>query len=158
MQLTRSLHPVRALVLVSSLLLSSSCGLLESDSAPFELNIVHVNDHHSNIRPFDSSLTVDGVVTSVQIGGFARLASLFKQAATDVPNLLKLHAGDAITGTPYYTFFKGETDATVMNAICFDAYIPGNHEFDDGDATLKTFLDTLASDPRCKTPVLAANI
>lgn len=144
--------------MASSLLFASSCGLLESDSAPLELNIVHVNDHHSNIRPFDSSLTVDGVATSVQIGGLARLASLFKQTAASFPNLLKLHAGDAITGTPYYTFFKGETDAAAMNAICFDAFIPGNHEFDDGDAALKTFLDTLASDPSCKTPVLAANI
>ena len=44
-----------------------------------------------------------------------------------------------------------------MNSICFDAFIPGNHEFDDGDATLKSFLDELARGD-CQTPTLSANI
>ena len=152
-------HPLRSLVSILLVTLSTtSCFFLESDPVPFELNIAHVNDHHSNIRPFETTLVVDGVSTTVELGGFARLATLFKAAAASTPNLLKLHAGDAITGTPYYTFFDGETDALAMNAICFDVFIPGNHEFDDGDAALKKFLDMLASDPTCKTPVLAANI
>ena len=156
-----SLKPKRLRSLVSILvvaLCTTSCHVFDGDPAPFELNIAHVNDHHSNIRPFETTLVVDGISTTVEIGGFARLATLFKQAAATTPNLLKLHAGDAITGTPYYTFFDGETDALAMNAICFDVFIPGNHEFDDGDAALKKFLDMLASDPTCKTPVLAANI
>lgn len=52
----------------------------------------------------------------------------------------------------------GETGAPAMNAICFDAFIPGNHESDGGDGTVKKFLDMPASDPQCQTPVLAANI
>ena len=75
---------------------------------------------------------------------------MFKPVA-GTPNLLKLHAGDAVTGTLYYTFFKGEADAKMMNTICFDAFEPGNHEFDDGDATLKEFLDHVAQCP-CQTP------
>jgi len=153
--------PIRLRSILSTLVLTlstSSCLFFPTDPVPFELNIAHVNDHHSNIRPFETTLVVDGVSTTVELGGFARLASLFRQASATTPNLLKLHAGDAITGTPYYTFFDGETDALAMNAICFDAFIPGNHEFDDGDAALKKFLDMLASDPQCKTPVLAANI
>ncbi len=31
------------------------------------------------------------------------------------PNLPKLHAGDAITGTPYHMFFKGEADAAMID-------------------------------------------
>ena len=48
-------------------------------------------------------------------------------------NVLKLHAGDAITGTSFYTLFKGEADAELMSHACFDAVAVGNHEFDDGD-------------------------
>ena len=48
-------------------------------------------------------------------------------------NVLKLHAGDAITGTSFYTLFKGKADAELMSHACFDALEVGNHEFDDGD-------------------------
>ncbi len=130
-----------------------------SDAAlkPFELNIAHINDHHSQLDAFAATeLLLDGVPTQVELGGFARQTTLFK-ALAGTPNLLKLHAGDAMTGSLYYTFFKGKADARMMNTICFDAFIPGNHEFDDGDATLKGFLDELAIGP-CKTPTLSANI
>ncbi|MBP6307995.1 MAG: metallophosphoesterase, partial [Burkholderiaceae bacterium] len=125
--------------------------------AAFELTIAHINDHHSQLDAFAATeLVLDGVPTQVELGGFARQTSLFKSVA-GTPNLLKLHAGDAMTGSLYYTFFKGKADARMMNTICFDAFIPGNHEFDDGDATLKAFLDELAQGP-CQTPTLSANI
>jgi len=81
---------------------------------------------------------------------------MFKSVA-NTKNLLKLHAGDAITGSLYYTFFKGEADAQMMNSICFDAFTPGNHEFDDSDTVLKGFLDELAKGS-CKTSAISSNI
>jgi 5'-nucleotidase len=130
---------------------------------PIELNIAHINDHHSQLDavPVSASsatnvYTLDGVATQVELGGFARQTAMFKSIAS-TPNLLKLHAGDALTGSLYYTFFKGAADAQLMNGICFDAFIPGNHEFDDGDSTLKGFLDELAKGS-CQTPTLSANI
>lgn len=153
-----------ALALMGALSLGLvACG--GSDDGPsfkaIELNIAHINDHHSQLDAFAATeLTLDGVATQVELGGFARQTALFKSLA-GTPNLLKLHAGDAITGSLYYTFFKGKADAQMMNSICFDAFIPGNHEFDDGDSVFKGFLDALA-DPanggNCKTPTLSANI
>lgn len=97
-----------------------------------ELNIAHINDTTRNsMRLPATELMLDGVAT-VELGGFARQTAVFK-ALAGTPNLLKLHAGDAITGLLYYTFFKGKADAQMMNSICFDAFVPGNHEFDDGD-------------------------
>lgn len=124
---------------------------------PFELNIAHINDHHSQLEPFaGTELRLDGVPTQVELGGFARQTAAFK-ALAGTPNLLKLHAGDALTGTLYYTFFQGRADARLMNTICFDAFIPGNHEFDDGDGVLRGFLDALAQGG-CGTEVLSSNI
>lgn len=124
---------------------------------PLELNIAHINDHHSQLDAFaGTELTLDGVPTQVELGGFARQTALFKSVAGS-KNLLKIHAGDANTGSLYYTFFKGKADAELMNTICFDAFVPGNHEFDDGDATLKGFLDELGKGS-CKTPTLSSNI
>ncbi len=124
----------------------------------FELNIAHINDHHSNLRPFSQVLEIQGIPTRVELGGFGRLATLFKQTQDSVPHLLKLHAGDALVGTPYFTFFKGKTDAEAMNVVCFDAFALGNHEFDGGESELKNFLDFLQQDPLCSTPVLSANV
>jgi 5'-nucleotidase len=125
---------------------------------PFELNIAHINDSHSNIRPPDmQSITLEGTTYFAEQGGFSRLVSLFNRL--HAPNLLKLHAGDAMTGTYFYNLFEGETDAIAMNSICFDAFIPGNHEFDYSDAGLKKFLDFMSQkEPACQTPVLAANV
>ncbi len=126
-----------------------------------ELNIAHLNDHHSQLEPIAAqTLKLDGIDTQVELGGFARQTAVFKSLA-GTPNLLKLHAGDAITGTLYYTFFKGEADAKLMNSICFDAFTPGNHEFDDGDEALKNLLDKLA-DPlnggSCGMSTVSANV
>ena len=65
-------------------------------------------------------------------------------------NNLVLHAGDALSGTLYYTLFKGKADAALMNVGHFDLFALGNHEFDDGNLVLKNFLDEL------KIPVVSA--
>ncbi len=138
----------------------SACSSANAQSASaFELNIAHVNDTHSNIRSPDvQELLIDGQKIYSPLGGFGQLITLFK-TLDKTNNLLKLHAGDAITGTYFYKLYEGKTDAIAMNNICFDAFIPGNHEFDFGDSALKKFLDFLAINPaKCNTPVLAANI
>ena len=57
----------------------------------------------------------------------------------------------------FFTLFKGEADAALMNEVCFDAFALGNHEFNEGDAGLAKFLDFLNAG-ECNTPVLAANV
>jgi len=124
----------------------------------FDLTILHINDHHSHLRTDDKAvLKLGGKPTRIDMGGFPRVVTLFKERAPQAKNLLKLHAGDAVTGDLYYTLFKGEADADMMNVICFDAFELGNHEFDDGDKGLKTFIDFLWKG-ECKTPVLGANV
>lgn len=127
----------------------------------FSLNVLHINDHHSHLKPDNADLLFDGVATRVQLGGFPSLVSKFKERETALEgagaNVAKIHAGDAITGTLFYSLFNGEADAKLMNEVCFDYFAPGNHEFDSGDAGLKTFLDFLA-DGDCNTPALAANV
>ena len=142
-----------------SILSACSGGSSDNSGTAYELNIAHVNDTHSNIRPPDTQeLLVDGQRVYSPLGGFSQLITLFK-SLDGTNNLLKLHSGDAITGTYFYKLNEGETDAIAMNSVCFDAFIPGNHEFDFGDSKLKKFLDFLAISPsKCNTPVLAANI
>jgi 5'-nucleotidase len=128
--------------------------------APINLTILHINDHHSNLNASSVNLTLNEEKVSMAMGGFPRVVGAFKELETNASgHVLKLHAGDAITGTLYYTLFKGEADAAMMNQVCFDAFALGNHEFDGGDEGLRTFIDYLHTSDSCSpTPVLAANI
>jgi 5'-nucleotidase len=103
------------------------------------------------------SLNIGGENTRVRSGGFPAVVSMFNLLSEGKNNVLKLHAGDAITGDLYYTLFKGEADAALMNEVCFDAFAIGNHEFDEGDSGLAKFLDFL-NEGDCNTPALGANI
>ncbi len=128
------------------------------------VNLLHINDHHSNLDPANNSLdlgtngpTGSGPFT-VAFGGFPRVAAKIAELESQLDNVVKIHAGDAITGTLYYTLFGSEADAAMMNTACFDLFVLGNHEFDDGDANLANFLDFLNSDPDCDTATIAANV
>ena len=156
----------KVLTILASAVTLAACNSSSSDNKdepeeaaqPLTLNIAHVNDHHSHLDSLTAqTLTLGGESIEVELGGFPRLTTLFAQAEAQYDNLLKLHAGDAITGTLYYSFYQGEADTDLMNTVCFDAFALGNHEFDGGDDGLKVFLDHLNSGP-CETAVLAANV
>lgn len=131
---------------------------------PFELTILHINDHHSHLDEETVKLKFDvgqgPEEFMVDRGGVARVATMIKQLDRPQKNILKMHAGDAITGDFYYTLTDGVADAAAMNQICFDTFVLGNHEFDAKDAGLKYFLDALKQQGKCKqaTQVLSANV
>lgn len=150
-------------------LLLSGCGGSGGGSQPYvnqslDMTLLHMNDHHAQLEETDITLTLDGDEYEMKSGGFPRVIQAFKdlELSATHANILKLHAGDAIAGSRYATLLEGEADAAMMNMICFDAFVPGVHEFDRSDLGLKTFLDFLnpSEATQCveKTPVLAANI
>ncbi len=49
------------------------------------------------------------------------LASALVLLAAQSPNVLKLHAGDALTGTLYFNHAgqPGQADAALVNTVCF---------------------------------------
>lgn len=143
----------RGLCLGLALLLLTACPALAGKD--FDLTILHTNDIHAHLDPFDGL----GVVCDQArdqagqcLGGVARLATaIARERAKDGPSLL-LDAGDQFQGTLYYTKFKGEPLAVFMNRLGYDAMTVGNHEFDDGPAVLAPFLKAL------KFPVVACNL
>ncbi|CAA0090990.1 NAD 5'-nucleotidase [BD1-7 clade bacterium] len=131
---------------------------------PLDLRIIHMNDHHSHLEAasfdFDTSgleLAADVDEVEVSYGGFPRMVTLANTLASQRQNVVKIHSGDAITGTLFYTLFGGEANARMMNRVCFDIFVLGNHEFDDGDSGLANFLRELNASA-CETPTLAANV
>jgi len=129
----------------------------ESD---FELTILHINDHHSHLNANSGDLDLAGASTRVSVGGFPSVVAKMDElaAANADGNVVKIHAGDAVTGTLFHSLFAGEADAALMNEACFDIFELGNHEFDDGDQGLADFLGFLGDSESCDTTVLGANV
>ncbi|GAA4326111.1 bifunctional metallophosphatase/5'-nucleotidase [Pigmentiphaga soli] len=131
---------------------------------PFTLTILHINDPHSHLAPVQTTLQLRNaagarVAVQVEAGGFPRVTAAFAKLARGRRNVIKLHAGDALSGTPYFDRAgpMGAADAAMMNTVCFDAFTLGNHEFDRGDDGLRGFIDRLHAGA-CRTPVLSANV
>ncbi len=127
-------------------------GTVPKKDGSLEITVLHINDHHSHLEEDKMGITLNGQNTTVNMGGMTRIASEIKRIRSTEKNTLVLHAGDAMTGTLYYTLFEGVADAEIMNQIKFDATTLGNHEFDGGNRILKKYLQAL------KTPVVSANV
>ncbi|EYR77346.1 5'-nucleotidase C-terminal domain-containing protein [Shinella sp. 838] len=140
-------------------LLAASIIALSSGSAlaDYELNILHINDLHSrieSINKFDSTCSAEEEGKGECFGGVARLKTAIdtqRQALTG-KNVLLLNAGDNFQGSLFYTTYKGAVEAEFLNLMKFDAMTVGNHEFDDSEDGLATFLD------KVQFPVVTANV
>lgn len=104
----------------------------EDDSVK-KITILHTNDTHSRIEPFEVSSTSPYSGK----GGYARRAKLIQQIRQEEKNTLLLDAGDVFQGTPYFNMFKGELEFKLMSKMGYEAMTLGNHEFDNGLQGLK---------------------
>ncbi len=125
--------------------------------ADYTLNILHMNDWHSRIEPinkYDSTCSAEDDAEGKCFGGAARLVTAVAEArqALDGENVLLLNAGDNFQGSLFYTTYKGAAEAEFLNLMKTDAMVVGNHEFDDGEDGLATFLD------KVEFPVLGSNV
>ncbi|MEA1919683.1 MAG: NAD nucleotidase [Campylobacterota bacterium] len=126
--------------------------MLSAEPKPFELTVIHINDHHSHLDSETLELKTQEKTYEIEVGGMARVASSIKALREHSKNPLVLHAGDAMSGTLYFTLFKGEADVALMNEIGFDAFTLGNHEFDEGNEVLERFI------AKANFPVISANV
>ena len=134
-----------ALSLAPNLVFASQKSILDKNAA-YKLTVLHTNDQHSRIEPFDSSYS-----RNPNQGGFARRATLIQQFRSQEKNVLLLDAGDIFQGTPYFNFYGGELEFKLMSMMGYDAATMGNHDFDNG---LEGFLKAL---PNAKFPFITSN-
>jgi len=148
------LTAVRRLAVAIGIVILVACGSGEQ-SQPHTLTIAHINDTHSHLEPSDNeweTFVIDGVNTSVKIGGVTRLKTALDELRSLRGNVLFLHAGDAVQGTLYFNVFQGDADFDFLNYLGVDAMTFGNHEFDKGAAMAGRFV------ARAAFPILSANI
>ncbi|MCA8865543.1 MULTISPECIES: bifunctional metallophosphatase/5'-nucleotidase [unclassified Halomonas] len=81
----------------------------------YTLTLFHTNDLHGRTDQYPYLVTT------------------LKEAQERFGEGLLLDAGDIFSGTLYFTEFQGQDALEFMNMMGYDAFVPGNHEFDLGD-------------------------
>jgi 5'-nucleotidase len=115
-----------------------------------ELQILHTNDVHGRILPFELGISD----YHKEVGGVARRATLINTLKKDNKNqqVLLLDAGDVAQGTIFFNLYSGKPDIKYMNMLNYDAMTIGNHEFDKGSQVLSKMIE------EAEFSVLAANL
>ncbi|MCL1985131.1 MAG: metallophosphoesterase, partial [Betaproteobacteria bacterium] len=150
---------LRFLALAIVLTLAAACSQVRPDKAPhfsdadFTLSVLHTNDTHSAFGgTTDAGLICYAAMCEGGRGGYVRLDQAVRAVRRDSPDALFLDAGDIFQGTLFWFRYKERMPMALVDAMGYQAVIPGNHEFDDGWPAWLRLVDAL------KTPVLAANI
>jgi 5'-nucleotidase len=129
-------------------LVTALCLMSLAAGAQKELVILHTNDTHSCIMPLSENLS-DTMLAGR--AGFLRRIAMLKEERRKTPDLLLFDSGDFSQGSPYYTLYKGDVEAGLMNRMGYDAGTIGNHEFDFG---LENMARVIA---KLNYPVVCAN-
>lgn len=132
-----------AMIMATVLVLSAMGGVFsfaQEDQATI-ITVLHTNDIHGRVEAADA----DGM-------GYAKMATLIKEARATNPNTLLLDGGDTLHGLPIATMVEGESIIEIMNRLGFDAMAAGNHDFNYGQERLVELAGM------AEFPILAANV
>lgn len=123
-------------------------------NGPQTLTILHTNDMHAQFVPKEAFWVRE--TPKPLVGGFVRIKELVDSLRAVRPATVVLDAGDVMTGNPIadrpYQGAEGGALFAMMNLIGYDAWCPGNHDFDISQNNLRKLV-RIAS-----FPTLSANL
>ncbi|WP_426596157.1 bifunctional metallophosphatase/5'-nucleotidase [Pectobacterium brasiliense] len=131
-----------------SLLLCLSTSAMAAQE-PVNITILGTSDLHGTFVPWDYATD-----TANMAGSLSQIATQVHKVRAQQPNVILVDAGDTIQGNFVETFKNDKTSPMILgfNALNYDVWVLGNHEFDFGLNVLSTSLDQF------KGTALAGNI
>ncbi|UKE82306.1 bifunctional metallophosphatase/5'-nucleotidase [Pectobacterium colocasium] len=131
-----------------SLLLCLSASAMAAQE-PVNITILGTSDLHGTFVPWDYATD-----TANMAGSLSQIATQVHKVRAQQPNVILVDAGDTIQGNFVETFKNDKTSPMILgfNALNYDVWVLGNHEFDFGLNVLSTSLDQF------KGTALAGNI
>lgn len=116
---------------------------------PVNITILGTSDLHGTFVPWDYSTDTENLA-----GSLSQIATQVHKVRAQQPNVILVDAGDTIQGNFVETFKNDKTSPMILgfNALDYDVWVMGNHEFDFGLKALATPLSQF------KGTALAGNI
>ena len=122
------------LALFAALALASGPPALARQARTVTVQILAINDLHGNLEPPTGA---EGLVGATPAGGAEYLAAHLDRARRANPNTLIVAAGDLIGASPLTSgLFHDAPTIEAVNAMGLAVSAIGNHELDDGTASL----------------------
>ncbi len=141
-------------VLTLCLVMALGSARAQERAEPIRIIIMYTNDIHGGIDR--SEATFMDQEFPPELGGGAALAGLVtrvrQKAEDEGKGFLLFDSGDIWQGTPVGNYKDGEIVIEFMNRLGYDAWAPGNHEF---DISLESALHIMEM---AEFPVLSANL
>lgn len=125
----------------------------------WQFTILHTNDLHGMLQPFDYiGVPEQGQPARENIGGLARRATAIAQLRREITNpLAVIDCGDLFTRGPWSLKFYGVPEIEALNCMGYDMLCVGNDEFKATGGT-RSQAKMLLLMRRSRFPWLAANL
>ncbi len=125
---------------------------------PLSLRVIAFNDFHGHLEADGKQLSLadpahPGLRLRVPVGGAEALAGTVAALRAGASHSVLISSGDLLGAAPLVsTLFRHESTIEVMNQMGLDLGIPGNHEFDAGEAELQRLLAGGCAATRADSP------
>ena len=102
-----------------------------------DITILGTSDLHGTFVPWDYASDTENLA-----GSLSQIATKVQKIRAEQPNLILVDAGDTLQGNFVETFKNEPISPMILgfNALKYDAWVMGNHEFDFGLKALSTSL------------------
>lgn len=106
-----------------------------NDGHPDEVRLLWTNDTHGfflpvyHAEPENIDAYAGIAATEGTLGGYAQITTLVKKFKPQRENALFLDSGDTFDGSPVAQMTRGEAVIPILNAMGYDAWVPGNRDF-----------------------------
>jgi len=143
---------------LASMLLMTMTSSCARNTESTDLRILWTNDTHGYLSPLyhreeGDNLFVERAKREGQVGGFAYIATIVNRQRDELPDrTLLLDSGDTWHGTVVPVRLAGTPVVEVMNAMGYDAMVPGNVEMFYDQETIEKLLAS------AKFPIVVANL
>ena len=136
------------------LLFAVAAGVPAASCQPTTITILHTNDMHASFIPHEAYWIRN--TPKPMVGGFKELYFTVDSIRKALPATLLLDAGDVMTGNPItertYKGAFGGALFEMMNMIGYNAWCPGNHDFDVSQDNLAKLISI------ARFPAVCANL
>ena len=127
-----------------------ACTLYASTSPAHTITIAGTADLQGMMEPSTQKidLNFDGKKEEMEMGGIARIATIFKKLKAENPATVTVSTGDDLMNRFFHTY-KGKAIMGLISDAGYDIVVFGNHEFDKGSDVLAEALEGTKFDVLC---------